>query len=189
MINLISNCKTSCYSNIKHVGHHQRPLTSTSHSTHLHNLHILTEHILERRPRQMFPPPPATQTFPFSWCNSATPCRPVSSKHLICLFPQTHLFKSLFHVNSTSTVLCWPSLSTMKKNNNPPLQTTPLNTWADRVKVTNSSTRFSLDPLPRQPPGSQLQISEEMLENTEQWHRCMVGFFLGFKMHTIQSIP
>lgn len=63
MINLISNCETSFYSNIKHAGHHQRPLT-TNHSTHLHHLHILTEHILERRPRQLFPPPPATQTFP-----------------------------------------------------------------------------------------------------------------------------
>jgi len=55
--------------------------------------------------------------------------------------------------------------------------------WANRVHVSDSSTRFTLEPLARQPQGHCLRILDEMLlENAEQWHRCMVGFFPGFRM-------
>ncbi|KAJ6904459.1 hypothetical protein NC652_022465 [Populus alba x Populus x berolinensis] len=51
--------------------------------------------------------------------------------------------------------------------------------------------RFTLEHLQRQPAGSRLKISEDMLlENVEQWQRCMVGFFPGFKMpyHIVNTI-
>ena len=63
--------------------------------------------------------------------------------------------------------------------------------WADRVRVSDSSTRFTLDPLPRQPVGHCLKISEQMLlENKDQWMRCMIGFIPGFKMpyHAVNTI-
>jgi hypothetical protein len=55
--------------------------------------------------------------------------------------------------------------------------------WADRVRISDSSTRFTLDNIPRQPVGHCLKVSEEMLlENAAQWTRCVVGFFPGYKM-------
>ena len=63
--------------------------------------------------------------------------------------------------------------------------------WANRVRVTDFSTRFTLEPLARQPSGHRLKVSEEMLsENAEQWTRCMVGFFPGFRMpyHAVNTI-
>jgi hypothetical protein len=63
--------------------------------------------------------------------------------------------------------------------------------WADRVRVSDSSTRFTLEQLPRQPAGQSLKITEDMLlDNSEQWHRCMIGFFPGFRMpfHAVNSI-
>ncbi|KAJ6425789.1 hypothetical protein OIU84_026380 [Salix udensis] len=49
-----------------------------------------------------------------------------------------------------------------------------INTWADRVKVTDSSTRFTLDPVPRNDDGRTPEITADMLtENAEQWDRCM----------------
>nr|TKR85033.1 hypothetical protein D5086_0000251720 [Populus alba] len=63
--------------------------------------------------------------------------------------------------------------------------------WADRVRVSSSNTRFTLDPLPRQPVGQCLKITEQiLLENTAQWTRCMIGFFPGFKMpyHAVNAI-
>lgn len=65
------------------------------------------------------------------------------------------------------------------------------NSWADRVRVSDSSTRFTLEPLPRQPLGHSLKITEDMLtENSTQWNRCMIGFFPGFRMpfHAVNSI-
>jgi hypothetical protein len=65
------------------------------------------------------------------------------------------------------------------------------NSWADRVRVSDSSTRFTLDPLPRQPVGHSLKVTEEILmENSDQWSRCMIGFFPGFRMpfHAVSSI-
>lgn len=75
--------------------------------------------------------------------------------------------------------------------NNKTAHPTAPSTWADRVRVSDSSTRFSLEPLPRQPARSRLKISEEvLLENSDQWKRCMIGFFPGFKLpyHTVNTI-
>ena len=65
------------------------------------------------------------------------------------------------------------------------------NSWADKVRVSDSSTRFTLEPLSRQPVGCNLKITEAMLlDNSEQWNRCMIGFFPGFRMpfHAVNSI-
>jgi len=81
----------------------------------------------------------------------------------------------------------------MKTNTHNP-KTKPANpqtSWADRVRVSDSSTRFTLEPLSRQPVGGSLKITEEMLlENSSQWKRCMIGFFPGFRMpfHAVNSI-
>ncbi|KAJ6734302.1 hypothetical protein OIU79_001545 [Salix purpurea] len=67
----------------------------------------------------------------------------------------------------------------------------PQATWADRVRVTDASTRFKLQNLDKQPSGSRLVIAQESLpETTEQWTRSMVGFFPGYKMpfHAAKSI-
>ncbi|KAJ7009374.1 hypothetical protein NC653_000138 [Populus alba x Populus x berolinensis] len=63
--------------------------------------------------------------------------------------------------------------------------------WADRVRISDSSTRFTLENLARQPIGHRLKVSEAMLlENSDQWSRCMVGFFPGYKMpyHAVNKI-
>ncbi|KAJ6904461.1 hypothetical protein NC652_022467 [Populus alba x Populus x berolinensis] len=81
----------------------------------------------------------------------------------------------------------------MKTNTQNP-KTKPANpqtSWADRVRVSDSSTRFTLEPLSRQPVGGNFKITEEMLlENFAQWKRCMISFFPGFKMpfHAVNSI-
>ncbi|KAJ6889562.1 hypothetical protein NC652_030338 [Populus alba x Populus x berolinensis] len=72
-----------------------------------------------------------------------------------------------------------------------PSTTSTQSSWADRVRISDSSTRFTLENLPRQPAGHRLQVSEDMLlENAEQWNRCMVGFFPGYKMpyHAVNKI-
>ncbi|KAJ6414722.1 hypothetical protein OIU84_003685 [Salix udensis] len=59
-----------------------------------------------------------------------------------------------------------------------------LASWADRVKVTDSSTRFTLDPITKTDDGELLDITADMLtDDAEQWNRCMVGFFPGFRMN------
>ncbi|KAJ6426728.1 hypothetical protein OIU84_022339 [Salix udensis] len=59
-----------------------------------------------------------------------------------------------------------------------------LASWADRVKVTDSSTRFTLDPITKTDDGEFLDITADMLiDDAEQWNRCMVGFFPGFRMN------
>uniref|UniRef100_A0A6N2N5H3 DUF4283 domain-containing protein n=1 Tax=Salix viminalis TaxID=40686 RepID=A0A6N2N5H3_SALVM len=62
--------------------------------------------------------------------------------------------------------------------------------WAEKVKVNNAATRFTLEPLPRPPTGHQLVIPEEVMENSDQWERCLVGFFPGYKFpyHAIKSM-
>ncbi|XP_034915333.1 uncharacterized protein [Populus alba] len=63
--------------------------------------------------------------------------------------------------------------------------------WADRVRISDASTRFTLDNLVRQPIGHRLKVTEAMLmENSAQWTRCMVGFFPGYKMpyHAVNKI-
>ncbi|KAJ6345150.1 hypothetical protein OIU78_007929 [Salix suchowensis] len=72
----------------------------------------------------------------------------------------------------------------LPKENTPQATNVPPSTsWAEKVKISDSSTRFKLDPISRRSPGGKLCITEEMLSNTsEQWNRCMVGFIPGFKM-------
>ncbi|KAJ6752346.1 hypothetical protein OIU85_002747 [Salix viminalis] len=63
--------------------------------------------------------------------------------------------------------------------------------WADKVQVSDATTRFKLKQLDRQPTGSHLVINDgALLETTEQWHRSIVGYFLGYKMsfHAAKSI-
>ncbi|KAJ6422489.1 hypothetical protein OIU84_027449 [Salix udensis] len=62
--------------------------------------------------------------------------------------------------------------------------------WADKVKVTNANTRYSLDPMPRLPMGQQLIIPEDVMEGVDQWMRCLVDFFPGSKMpyHAINNM-
>ncbi|KAJ6287633.1 hypothetical protein OIU78_001698 [Salix suchowensis] len=77
------------------------------------------------------------------------------------------------------------------KNKNPTHTKPQMSSWADRVKVTDASTRFTLEPIPRCEQGSMPEITQDMLtENAEQWQRCMVGFFPGFRMnfHTVNSV-
>ncbi|KAJ6760019.1 hypothetical protein OIU79_024975 [Salix purpurea] len=64
----------------------------------------------------------------------------------------------------------------------PPKQ--PVASWADRVKVTDSNTRFTLDSIPQQEMGSNIEITEDMLaEHAEKWNRSLVGFFPGYRMN------
>ncbi|KAJ6369366.1 hypothetical protein OIU78_001686, partial [Salix suchowensis] len=66
-----------------------------------------------------------------------------------------------------------------------------VHSWADKVRVTDSSTRCSLENLPKQPYGSRLLVPSDMLkDNSSQWKRCLVGFFPGARMpyHTVKSI-
>ncbi|KAJ6763576.1 hypothetical protein OIU79_024179 [Salix purpurea] len=63
--------------------------------------------------------------------------------------------------------------------------------WADRVKVTDSTTRYTLDHIPQSNRDGQLEITDDMLtEHAEQWSRCMVGFFPGYRMnyHAVNKI-
>jgi len=81
----------------------------------------------------------------------------------------------------------------MTTTNHHPKTKAPTNStsWADRVRVSDSSTRFTLEPLSRQPLGHILKISEDiLLDNSAQWNRCMIGFFPGFRMpfHAVNSI-
>uniref|UniRef100_A0A6N2LMW1 DUF4283 domain-containing protein n=1 Tax=Salix viminalis TaxID=40686 RepID=A0A6N2LMW1_SALVM len=67
---------------------------------------------------------------------------------------------------------------------------TPQATWADK-RVTDSSTRHTLDPIPQQPAGSRLKIPTGMkLLNVDQWSRCMIGFFTGCRLpyHAVNLI-
>ena len=92
-----------------------------------------------------------------------------------------------------------PNLSSLQKlplHSQPKITTSnskasPSPSWVERVRVTDTSTRFSLDPIPRQQIGASLKIPEEILtETTEKWTRCMIGFFPGFKMpfHVVNTI-
>ncbi|KAJ6419676.1 hypothetical protein OIU84_029740 [Salix udensis] len=62
--------------------------------------------------------------------------------------------------------------------------------WADKVKVTNADTRYSLEPIPRLPVGQQLVIPEDVMDGVDKWMRCLVGFFPGNKMpyHAINNM-
>ncbi|KAJ6362482.1 hypothetical protein OIU78_002814 [Salix suchowensis] len=67
----------------------------------------------------------------------------------------------------------------------------PAQSWADRVRVSDATTRYKLQQLERQPTGTRLVITEDtLLDNSEQWMRSMVGFFPEYKMpfHAAKSI-
>ncbi|KAJ6752575.1 hypothetical protein OIU85_002940 [Salix viminalis] len=78
-----------------------------------------------------------------------------------------------------------------KKPQNKTAPTNQTTSWADRVKVSDSSTRYTLDPIPQQERGCHLVITDDMFtEQAEQWSRCMVGFFPGYRMnyHAVNKI-
>ena len=67
----------------------------------------------------------------------------------------------------------------------------PPNLLGRKSSSHNSSTRFSLEGIPRQSIGARLVIPEEiLLDTTGKWERCMVGLFPGFRMsyHAVNTI-
>ncbi|KAJ6319644.1 hypothetical protein OIU78_015121 [Salix suchowensis] len=77
------------------------------------------------------------------------------------------------------------------KNNKPQGQEPVQTSWADRVRVTNSSTRHTLEAIPQQPPGSRLMIPAGMkMLNVDHWSRCMIGCFTGYRIpyHAVNLI-
>ncbi|KAJ6397267.1 hypothetical protein OIU84_020269 [Salix udensis] len=63
--------------------------------------------------------------------------------------------------------------------------------WAERVRVSDSNSRCTLEKLSRQPPGTILQIPNDMqLADAEDWKRSMIGFFVSYKLpfYVVQSI-
>ncbi|KAB5529712.1 hypothetical protein DKX38_019793 [Salix brachista] len=70
-------------------------------------------------------------------------------------------------------------------------RTTSPTSWADRVKVTDSTTRHTLEPIPQKPAGYRLKIPAGMpMLDTNQWSRCMIGFFTGCRLpyHAVNTI-
>ncbi|KAJ6670209.1 GLYCINE-RICH CELL WALL STRUCTURAL PROTEIN 1.8-LIKE [Salix viminalis] len=83
--------------------------------------------------------------------------------------------------------------NTKKPHNNPPKKPQPSSSgsWAEKVRISDAATRFTLEPLPRLPEGHRLRFTDDMLmETSEQWNRSMVGFFPGMRMphHALQTI-
>ncbi|KAJ6432923.1 hypothetical protein OIU84_020042 [Salix udensis] len=75
-----------------------------------------------------------------------------------------------------------PNTLPLKKTDQPPPKN-PNSSWAEKVRISDSSSRFSLDPIQRQAPGGQLHVSEDLLNhNVGHWSKCMVGFIPGFRM-------
>ncbi|KAB5521998.1 hypothetical protein DKX38_026317 [Salix brachista] len=63
--------------------------------------------------------------------------------------------------------------------------------WAERVRVSDSNSRCTLEKIARQPPGTILQIPKDMqLADAEDWKRSMIGFFVSYKLpfYAVQSI-
>ncbi|KAJ6683428.1 hypothetical protein OIU85_007142 [Salix viminalis] len=63
--------------------------------------------------------------------------------------------------------------------------------WAERVRVSDSNSRCTLEKISRQPPGTILQIPHDMqLAEAEDWKRSMIGFFVSYKLpfYAVQSI-
>ncbi|KAJ6397275.1 hypothetical protein OIU84_020277 [Salix udensis] len=79
------------------------------------------------------------------------------------------------------------------KKQNKPHPKTPAakeTSWADRVKVTDASTRFMLDPIPPLAMGAKLEITEDMLtEHAEQWTRSMWHPHFVFDKNKIAKLP
>ncbi|KAJ6315637.1 hypothetical protein OIU78_018995 [Salix suchowensis] len=73
---------------------------------------------------------------------------------------------------------------------NVPSQTKP-SSWAEKVRVSDSSMRCNLEQMARRPAGSILKIPHDMqLANVDIWHRSMIGFFVSYKLpfHAVQTI-
>uniref|UniRef100_A0A6N2LHJ4 Uncharacterized protein n=1 Tax=Salix viminalis TaxID=40686 RepID=A0A6N2LHJ4_SALVM len=73
---------------------------------------------------------------------------------------------------------------------NVPSQTKP-SSWAEKVRVSDSSMRCNLEQMSRRPAGSILKIPHDMqLANVDIWHRSMIGFFVSYKLpfHAVQTI-
>ncbi|KAG5242039.1 DUF4283 domain-containing protein [Salix suchowensis] len=63
--------------------------------------------------------------------------------------------------------------------------------WAEKVRVSHSDNRCSLEQLSHKPAGSVLTIPKDMvLADVETWKRSMIGFFVSYKMpyHAVLSI-
>ncbi|KAJ6304795.1 hypothetical protein OIU78_020371 [Salix suchowensis] len=64
-------------------------------------------------------------------------------------------------------------------------------TWADKVRVTDSTTRHALELIPQKPAGSSLKIPADMAMHSDaQWSKCMIGFFTGYKLpfHAVNTL-
>ncbi|KAJ6422464.1 hypothetical protein OIU84_027429 [Salix udensis] len=73
----------------------------------------------------------------------------------------------------------------------PGARTASPTSWADKVRVTDSTTRHTLEPLPQKPAGHRLKIPAEMqMLDTNHWSRCMIGFFTGCRVpyHAVNTI-
>lgn len=95
--------------------------------------------------------------------------------------PQTNpkLKPTLPHTKPTP-----PPPKTPSRNKKPPPPSTPPSTsdqprgsWADRVKVSNSTTRAKIASFLKQDTSTILKISDHVDESTSRWNRCLVGFF------------
>ncbi|KAJ6402899.1 hypothetical protein OIU84_014911 [Salix udensis] len=63
--------------------------------------------------------------------------------------------------------------------------------WAEKVRVSHSNNRCSLEQLSHKPAGSVLTIPKDMvLADVDTWKRSMIGFFVSYKMpyHAVLSI-
>uniref|UniRef100_A0A6N2KS20 DUF4283 domain-containing protein n=1 Tax=Salix viminalis TaxID=40686 RepID=A0A6N2KS20_SALVM len=63
--------------------------------------------------------------------------------------------------------------------------------WAEKVRVSHSDNRCSLEQLSHKPAGSVLTIPKDMvLADVDTWKRSMIGFFVSYKMpyHAVLSI-
>ncbi|KAJ6411469.1 hypothetical protein OIU84_008108 [Salix udensis] len=80
-------------------------------------------------------------------------------------------------------------IANQQGSTNPPLGQAA--SWADKVRVSDSTTRHTLEPLPQKPAGSRLRIPSGMvMHSMDQWKKCIIGFFIGCKMpyHAVSSI-
>ncbi|KAB5519436.1 hypothetical protein DKX38_023755 [Salix brachista] len=80
-------------------------------------------------------------------------------------------------------------IANQQGSTNPPLGQAA--SWADKVRVSDSTTRHTLEPLPQKPAGSHLKIPSGMvMHSMDQWKKCIIGFFIGCKMpyHAVSSI-
>ena len=82
--------------------------------------------------------------------------------------------------------------NTKTPNSSTPAKPPPFTgSWADKIRVTDTNIRCTLNPIPRKPTGSRLKLNGSLWEKSAvDWRRCLVGFFPGYKFsfHTMNSI-